>query len=339
MSFLNPEALFLLGLVVIFILTALYNFKKKNSLLRDFVSNAAFKVLGIRSGREIDFFKTALVTGALVFFILALAGPQWGEKFEPVDIKGIEIVFLLDTSNSMNAEDLKPNRLAVAKELISVIVDNLETDYVSLINFAGRAYVQCPLTVDYQAFKLMVEASTISPDEEQGTDFAQAFLLALRAFKSREKSTRIIIMITDGEDQEGQWQGFIQEIRNQNIIVFSVGIGVPAGAPIPIKDKEGNITGWKKDKKGEIVKTKLDENTLVQVAANTGGQYFRLSDPTGIEIFMANLKSFERNFLAQKVKLKKINRFQYPLIIGIILLLIESILSENKLQWKRKEKN
>jgi len=335
MSFKHPEAFFLLVVTALFVIVAVYNYKKKKKILKAFISTIAYKKLGVRSGGEIDFFKTSLVTAAMIFFIIALAGPQWGEKFESVDIKGIEMVFLLDTSNSMNAEDLVPNRLEVAKQLVMSIVDNLETDYLSLINFAGVAYVQCPLTIDYSAFKLMTEASVISPAEEQGTDFNEAFQLALKTFKSSKSDKRVIILITDGEDQEQKWQEFITEIKKQNIVIFTVGIGAPAGAPIPVRDKEGNVTGWKKDKKGDIVKTRLAEDTLIRVASYTGGQYFRLHDAAGIDTFVNNLESFERNVLTQRVKLKKIKRFHYPLIIGIILLFLELILSEKKLTWKK----
>ena len=336
MSFTNPEAFFLLIALALFIGVALHNYKKKKSMLKGFISTNAYKKLGVRSGGEIDFFKTSLVTIAMIFFILALAGPQWGEKFENVDIKGIEVVFLLDTSNSMNAEDLKPNRLEIAKQLVVNIVDNLTTDYLALINFAGVAYVQCPLTIDYEAFKLMAEASTISPSEEQGTDFSRAFQLALKSFENSKSDKKVLVLITDGEDQEAQWQSIIPEIKKQGIIIFAVGVGASSGAPIPIKDKEGNITGWKKDKQGNIVKTTLAENTLVQIASHTGGQYFRLTDATGIDVFVDNLKNYERNVLKKKVKLQKIKRFHYPLIVGIIILLLELILSERKLTWKEK---
>jgi Ca-activated chloride channel family protein len=290
----------------------------------------------VRSGGEIDFFKTSLVTLAMIFFILALAGPQWGEKFESVDIKGIEMIFLLDTSNSMNAEDLKPNRLEVAKQLVTSIVDRLSTDYLGLVNFAGAAYVQCPLTVDYEAFKLMTEASTISPEEEQGTDFKEAFQLALKSFESSKSNKKVVILITDGEDQEGQWQGYLPEIKKQGIIIFTVGVGAGSGAPIPRKDSEGNTIGWKKDKQGNMVKTRLDENTLIRIASQTGGQYFRLTDVEGISHFVKNLETFERNVLRKKVKLEKIKRFHYPLIVGILLLFFELLLSERRLTWKEK---
>jgi Ca-activated chloride channel family protein len=337
MKFSNPLAFVLFALLVLFIGVAIYNYKKKKKLLSGFISAFAYKKLGVRGGGEIDFFKTALVTLAMAFFILALAGPEWGEKFENVDIKGIEMLFLLDTSNSMNAEDLKPNRLEVAKQLIAGLVDNLRTDYVALVNFSGSAYVQCPLTIDYDALKLMVDASVISPAEEQGTDFSRAFELALKTYQKSRNEQRVIILITDGEDQEKKWQAFIPEFKKQKIIIFSVGVGAASGAPIPIKDKEGKLVGWKKDKQGNIVKTRLDEQTLRQVALRTGGQYFNLADSTGVEAILNKLKTFERRVLSQKVKLKKIKRFYIPLIIGIILLLLEMILSERKLSWQWKK--
>jgi Ca-activated chloride channel family protein len=336
MSFSNPEAFLLLLFLVPLVFLFFYNFRKKKKLLDQFYSETAHKKLSFRSGRDIDFFKASLIALALVFFITALAGPEWGEQFENVDIRGVEMVFLLDTSNSMNAEDLKPNRLEVAKQLIINIITDFNTDYVSLINFAGIAYIQCPLTIDYEAFKLLTQASTISPDEEQGTDFSSALKIALKSFKSTKESKKVIILITDGEDQEGLWPEIISELKKQNIIIFTVGVGVSSGAPIPLKNKEGEIIGWKKDKKGNIVKTRLDENVLIQIASRTGGQYFRLTDVTSIDIFINNLKTFERSILSKRVKLKKIKRFHYPLILGIILLIIEMILTEKQLKWKKK---
>ncbi len=335
MTFTHPEAFFLLALVGLFALTALYNFRKKKKLLNSFISSTAYKRLGVRGGGEIDFFKTSLMTLALVFFILALAGPQWGDKFESVDIRGIEMIFMLDTSYSMNAEDLKPNRLDVAKQLVNGIVDNLETDYVSLVNFAGAGFVQCPLTIDYEAFKMLVNASVISPGEEQGTDFGEAFRVALETFAKSKSDKKFAILITDGEDQEQKWEESLGQFKEQGIIVFTVGIGVPDGAPIPVKAKDGTVTGWKKDKEGNIVKTRLDENTLIQVAAATGGQYFRLTDVAAVDIFIKNLKKFERSVLKQRVKQQKIKRFHYPLLVGLILLFIELLLSDRRIKWKK----
>ncbi len=335
MSFANPEAFYLLFILIPLALLMVANFKKKKELLSEFMSEKSFNQLGFRSGREVPFMKSILVLVSTGFFITALAGPRWGEKFENLNVKGIEIIFLLDTSFSMNAEDIKPDRFNVAKDLINTIVENLETDYVGLINFSGIAHVQCPLTMDYEALKSLTEASEISPPEEQGTDFYEALSLALRTLKISANSNKIIFLITDGEDQEGRWEEIIKDIKSEKLVVFTIGIGIPLGAPIPVKDKTGSMTGWKKDNEGNMVRTKLNEKVLRKISAETGGSYFRLTDTAGIRVLIENLKSFEKSVLRKKIRSVKIERFHYPLAIGIILLLLELFLIEKKIKWKR----
>ena len=335
MSFSNPSYFFLFLLVIPLTTLMLINFKRKREILAGFMSEKSFNKLGMRSGREVPLMKSLLIVFAFIFFVAALAGPRWGEKFENLNIKGIEMIFLLDTSFSMNAEDIKPDRFVVAKNLINTIVDNLETDYVGLIKFSGTAHVQCPLTIDYEAMKLLTEATEISPPEEQGTDFYEALNLALKAGRISSNSNKIIFLITDGEDQEGRWEDILKEIKSEKLIVFPIGIGIPSGAPIPLKDESGNMKGWKKDNEGNMVRTKLNEVVLRKIASETGGQYFRLTDSAGMEILLHNLKTFERSVLRKKVRSVKIERFHYPLSIGIILLLIELLLIEKKIKWKR----
>ncbi len=337
MIFANPIALFLLLLLIPFTLLVIWNYRKKQRLLREFVSETAAARIVVRGGREIDFFKSALLLLAFCFFILALARPQWGERFESLDIRGLEIVFLLDSSASMNAEDLQPNRLEVAKNLIATIVDTLKTDLVSLVNFAAVAYVQCPLTIDYEAFKLMALASQVSPAEEQGTDFAKGFTLALSLFKKSRGSQKLLVLITDGEDLENNWPDALKELQKQKITIFTVGVGIPAGAPIPILDQNGKTSGWKKDAQGNIVKSRLDEGTLIKIASTCQGQYYRLSSGAGIKPFIGMLKNYERKLLAQKVKSKKIERFQYPLLLAVMLLVFEMALSDRKITWRKKQ--
>jgi Ca-activated chloride channel family protein len=335
MSFANPVALFLLLLLIPFTLLVIWNYRKKRQILREFMSETAEARIVVRGGREIDFFKSALLLAAFTFLILALARPQWGERFENLDIRGLEIVFLLDTSASMNAGDLQPSRLEVAKNLIATIVDTLKTDMVSLVNFAAVAYVQCPPTLDYEAFKLMALASAASPGEEQGTDFAKGFTLARRMFRNSRSSQKVLLMITDGEDQEKLWTESLKELQKQKITMFTVGVGVPGGAPIPILDENGKTTGWKKDRQGNIVKSQLDEATLVRIAADCGGQYYRLSDASGIGPLIGILRAYERQQLSRKVKSRKIERFAYPLLLAILLLAGEMALSDRRITWRK----
>lgn len=335
MTFAYPTVLFLLFLLVPFAILAVRNFNKKRQILREFISETAASAVVVRGGREIDFFKTTLLLAVLCFLILALARPQWGERFESLDIRGLEIVFLLDTSASMNAEDVQPSRLEVAKNLIAAIVDSLRTDMVSQVNFAAVAYVQCPPTLDYEAFKLLALASAPSPGEEQGTDFAKGFALAGRMFRDSRSSLKVLIMITDGEDQEQGWPAAVQELQKKQITVFTVGAGVPGGAPIPILDESGKTMGWKKDRQGGIVKSQLDETTLIRIAADCGGQYYRLSSAAGIAPLIQILRAYERQQLSRKVKSKKIDRFAYPLLLAVLLLVVEIALSDRKITWRK----
>jgi Ca-activated chloride channel family protein len=337
MTFANPAVLFLLLLLIPFTRLVIWNYRKKQQLLRGYISETAAARMVVRGGREIDFFKSALLLPVLFFLILALARPQWGERFESLDIRGLEIVFLLDTSSSMNAQDIQPDRLEVAKDLIAKIVDALKTDLVSQVNFAAVAYVQCPLTIDYEAFKLMTMASQVSPAEEQGTDFSRSFTLALSLFKKTRGSQKLLVLITDGEDLENNWPAALKELQKEKITVFTVGVGIPAGAPIPILDQNGKTSGWKKDAQGNIIKSRLDEGTLVKIASTGQGQYYRLNAMAGIAPFIGILKTYERKLLAQKVKSKKIDRFQYPMLLAIILLVSEMVLSDRKITWRKKQ--
>ena len=335
MTFAYPAVLFLLLLLVPFAILAAYNFRRKREILSGFIAEAAQAATVVRSGREIDFFKSALLLASFAFLILALARPQWGERFESMDIRGLEIVFLLDTSASMNAEDLQPSRLEVARNLVAAVVDALRSDMVSQVNFAGAAYVQCPPTLDYEAFKLLALASPISPPEEQGTDFAKAFTLGLSLFRSSRSSQKVMILVTDGEDQEQGWPGAVKELQKRRITVFTVGVGAAGGAPIPIRDKEGRTTGWKKDAQSNIVRSRLDEETLARIAADCGGQYYRLGDAAGIAPMVGILRAYERRQLARKVKSRKIDRFYYPLLLAVLLLAVEMALSDRRISWRK----
>ncbi|HDP95586.1 MAG TPA: VWA domain-containing protein [Candidatus Aminicenantes bacterium] len=333
MQFSNPSALWLLALLIPFIFLAIASSRLRNRWLAEFFSSRARSKMVVRGGRELDVFKTLLLTLSLGFLILALAGPEWGERYEPLEVRGTEMVFLLDTSRSMAAADLRPSRLESARQLIIMAADTLATDYVSLIHFAGRAVVQCPLTVDYEAFKLMVLASEISPAEEQGTNLAAALDLAIKMLDTQDTAQRVMVLITDGEDQEGGWQERASQLKERGIVVFAVGVGAPEGAPIPLRSENGEVTDWKRDQQGRMVRTRLDEEPLKHLARETGGRYFRLLDPGDTDHFVTVLKTFERRIIQRKVRRVRVPRFQYPLGVGIILLFLEMALTTRRIRW------
>jgi len=335
MSFANPEALALFFLLIPFLVLAVTNFRRKKQLLHRFVSPTAFGKIGFAAGREIPVFKTLLVTIALAFFILALSGPQWGERYEILEIRGTEMIFLLDTSLSMNAQDLSPSRLEAAKNLVVNVVREFETDFVSLITFAGSAHVQCPLTIDHDAFILMAQAARVSPPQEQGTNLAAAFEFALNAFERKREDHQLIVLISDGEDHSEKMEPLIDELEEREVVVFTVGVGSVQGAPIPLKNEAGEVTGWKKDREGNMVNSRLNDQLLQRIASRSGGMFFRLDDLQGIDYFLQQMQKYGREVINKRTRLTRINRFYYPLILGIIFLIADLLIGERKIKWKR----
>lgn len=219
-------------------------------------------------------FALILITTAAV--LLALANPQIGSKLEKAQRKGVDIVIALDVSNSMLAQDIQPSRIERARQSISRLIDELENDRIGLIVFAGKAYTQLPITTDYAAAKMML--STVGPGmvPVQGTAIGQAIDLASVSFKN-EKSGKAIIIITDGENHDDDAIEKATEAAKAGIRVYTIGMGLAEGGPIPVY-KDGEITGFKKDKAGSTIITRLDETMLTKIAEAGNGIYVRASN-------------------------------------------------------------
>lgn len=258
-------------------------------------------------------------TASIFFFIIALARPQAGTRLEPVKIKGSDLYIAIDLSQSMKAEDIKPNRLERAKIDARELIHSLNGDRVGLILFAGDAFVQCPLTTDYDAILSLI--NTIDPDSTvaAGTSLAAPMEVALKSLKTEQDTYSLLLLLTDGEDTVGEMEKPLKELKRRGIKVFTIGIGKKEGVPIPLFDQNGNRVGYKKDKHGKVVITMLDEVTLRWLAEITGGYYFRAGD-TFDEI--KRFKSTLDNLMKREYEMKKFTvyeeRYQIFLIIGLI---------------------
>jgi len=209
------------------------------------------------------------------FLVLAAMRPQIGTKLEKVKRKGIDIVFSLDVSKSMFAEDLKPDRLSNAKSEIKSFVNHQTDDRIALTVFSGDAFLMCPLTTDYDAFLMFLASANPSIISEPGTDIAKAIKISQTGFIDDQPRYKAIILITDGEQTaSGDPVAAAQNAKKTGIKIFTIGIGTPTGSPIPVKDNADNIVGYKKDQTGAIVTSKLDEQTLSRIADATDGKYF-----------------------------------------------------------------
>jgi Ca-activated chloride channel family protein len=274
-------------------------------------------------------FKQALIVIAVVFTVLALAEPQWGYHFEEVVRKGVDLMLVVDVSNSMLAQDMKPNRLERAKRKIYDLLKTAQGDRIGLVIFAGRAALIVPLTLDYQAIYQFLE--TLSPDliPVQGTDLSGALKLAVKSFKD-PKTSKAIMVFTDGEDFQENLEGDIKTLKEEKIPLYIMGFGSPEGAPIPLPKGEG---GFKRDDAGDVVITKLDEKGLASLALATEGKYVRsvTGDDDINELYVKGLKGAitGSEIKASKKRVYE-SRFQWPLGICLLLLFFEMILGENK---------
>ena len=265
-----------------------------------------------------------------IFLALSLAGPRWGSLFQEIHRRGIDVVIAVDVSASMLAEDVKPNRLTQAKRELTLLIDGLEGDRVGLVAFAGAAFLQCPLTLDYGAARTLLDL--IGPDliPRPGTDLAAALRQALDAFPRGLHQYKAIVLLTDGEDHSGALDAAVSRAAEEGVRIFPVGFGSPQGEIIPLRDESGNLSGYKKDKNGQTVLSKMDEKALRDMAEKTGGTYFPASRGE-IEVprLLTAFRQMEKRSLESRVYGQLENRYRWPLWLAIGLLLLEFLVPES----------
>lgn len=338
LRFAHNEFLFLLGLIPLFIVFYYLVFKWKKRAMRRFGSLELVEKLSRSTSRSKQIVKATLIILGILFMTLALARPQIGTRLEEVKREGVDIIVALDVSLSMLAEDIKPNRLAKAKHEISAFIDMLEGDRIGLIAFAGQAFVQSPLTLDYGAAKTFLDIMDPSLVPEPGTNLSDAIALAMKNFESQERKYKVLVLITDGEDHGDNPVKMAELADKEGVVIYTVGIGSPKGVPIPLYDERGNQKGFKKDRRGEIILTKLDALTLEKIALTSGGKYYQsATGDVKLELVYDQISKMEKKELASMKFSQFEDRFQYILILAIILLLVEVFISERKkvkVEWR-----
>lgn len=272
---------------------------------------------------------------ALSAIIFAAAGPQTGSKIEKVKRKGIDLMICLDVSNSMMAMDIKPNRIERAKQSINRLMDNLEGDRVGIIIFAGKAYSQLPITTDYAAAKMFIETINTNIIPTQGTAIAEAIELAMNGF-GESKHNKAIVIITDGEDHEGNVLEQAELAVKKNITIYTIGMGLPEGSPIPVY--QGNVqTGYKKDRDGNTVMSKLDETLLQRLASVGKGMYVRATtSETGLGKIFDDIGKIQKSEIEEKQFSDYEDQFQYFLGLALLLLVLDLFVFERKTRWLKR---
>ena len=331
-----PYFIFFALVIPILFLLAIHYRRRREKLFRQIADPGLLeKLLSSYSANKVRL-RLYLHFISYVFIIFALIGFEVGTKYEQVKISGVDIVVALDVSASMNAEDIKPSRLEKAKHEIATFLDQLGGDRVSLVIFAGQAFIQCPMTTDYSAVLMFLDAVTTHTTTSAGTDFSEAMDVIAQAFtKSRTdngstSAGKAAVIFSDGEDHNPDSPNMIESFKKQNIKVFAVGIGGINAVPIPIYDESGNLKDFKKSG-GTIVTTKLEETFISQLASETGGAYYSAST-SEIEVrkIYRDIAKLEKSENSDYQFTEFENRYQWFLSIAFMILCADLMFHNRK---------
>ncbi len=329
MRFGDPQAFWLLLLVPLLVVFTIWAHHRKRRALAIFGRPAMVAKLTSATSRARQGIKAALAIGGFAFLSLALVQPQFGTKTELLRRRGVDIIIALDTSLSMLAEDISPNRLQRALYEIEGLIDQLKGDRIGLLAFAGRSFTLCPLTLDYAAAKLFLGTVDEDTIPDQGTAIAEAIRSAVRSFGSHGQKYKVLILITDGEGHGGDPLAAAEEASQAGVRVFAVGVGTPEGELIPV-GHEGP-KAYLKDRRGNIVKTRLDEATLARIAEITDGVYIRAqAGGVGVEEAYAHISRMEKRDLGSRKYTQYKHRYQWPLGLALLCFFSEALLSDRR---------
>lgn len=280
-----------------------------------------------RRGRD----RYLLLGLAFVFVLFALLRPQWGEEKKKLTRKGVDVIFLLDTSLSMLAQDVKPSRIAKATTEIKSFVKKLQGDRVGLIPFAGSSFLQSPLTLDYSAFFLFLEAVDVGFIPEPGSALSDALSNAIRSFPKGEKKYRVVVVFSDGEFHGENLESVLKQAGAEGVRVYAVGLGTSEGEPIPLKAEKGKVVGYKKDGSGQVVITHLDDRLLTDMAKRTGGLYFPATGAEQeINLIYQDMQKLGKKEFKEKLMTEKEDHYQLFLAMGTLMLLVSLFVTERQ---------
>ena len=323
--FANSEYLYLLALIPLLVVILAFVSHRRKRLLARFGNTELVRELIPDFSRSRLRLKALLYLTALTLLIFAAARPQLGSKLREVKAEGVEMMLVVDVSNSMLAEDFEPNRLERTKYAINKLFEGLQQERVGLVAFAGEPKVQLPITSDYRMAQAFAKRLSPTLVAEQGTDVGKALELAMLSFSSQSERSRVIVLITDGENHEADAVAVAKKAAEMGIRIYTIGIGTPEGAPIMVGGE------YLTDENGDMVVSKLDEKILQEIAQKTGGAYVRATKQSiGLKEIVDRLKQLDESDLATTRFEAFDEQYQYPLVVALLLLLIEWIILDRR---------
>ena len=266
----------------------------------------------------------------VALIVVALSRPQWGSEIEIVEQRGVQLMVVLDVSRSMLSEDVKPTRLDRAKLEISDLISQLKGDTVGIVLFSGASFIQFPLTADYATARTYLSSAGPHAITRQGTAIGEAIATAMGGFNDLRVSQKVIIIMTDGENHEGDPFEAAGEAAAEGAVIYTVGFGSPEGVPVPAYDEQGNVIGYRQDAEGQPVLSRLDEGALQRIAEAGGGRYFRADTPGAMGGLIGEVESLQDESLQSELNERKVERFQIFLLAGALSLLLAELLIKSR---------
>lgn len=327
MDFSSSYLLFGLILIPVLIILFFIFWRDKMRRLEAFGDMSLLKKLIPENIWERQKIKMILRTVVLLFLIFAIAGPRFGTKLMNIKRHGIDVIIAVDTSLSMLAEDIAPSRMKNAKVSLSRLISRLDGNRIGIIAFAGQSFLQCPLTLDNTAVRMFLDEVSVGMIPQGGTDISSVINLALNTFPAKERKYKALVILTDGENHDSDPLKIADEAKKQGIVIYTIGYGTSEGEVIPIRDANGSLIDYKKDRDGKTVVTKLDDSLLKKIADITNGRYYH-SDGSDVVVdrVAEEINGLETKELSSKVTNRLEERFYYFVAVALILLIIELFL-------------
>lgn len=288
--------------------------------------------LGASTNRTIRFARLSLWFVGIALIIFALARPQWGSEIEIVEQRGVQLMVVLDISRSMLSQDVKPTRLDRAKLEISDLISRLNGDTVGIVLFSGASFIQFPLTADYTTALTYLENANPKAISRPGTVIGEAIGTAMSGFNDHRVSQKIIIIMTDGENHEGDPVEAARQAAEAGAVVYTVGFGSPEGSRVEIYDGQGNVIGHRQDTEGRPILSRLDDGALKRIAEAGGGRYFRADDPVSLSGLIDEIEAFQDEAVQSELSERRVERFQLFLLLAALALFSAEILTDRRLR-------
>ena len=336
MTFATPQFLFALVALPALMAFARWVWARRAAALLRIGDPVLIERLSTGGSRTMRLARLALWFVGVALIIVALSRPQWGSEIEIVEQRGVQLMVVLDVSRSMLSQDVKPTRLDRAKLEISDLISRLRGDTVGIVLFSGASFIQFPLTADYATARTYLSSAGPHTITRQGTVIGEAIATAMGGFNDQRVSQKVIVIMTDGENHEGDPIEAAREAAAEGAVIYTVGFGSPEGVPVAVYDEHGQVIGYRQDAEGRQVVSRLDEVALQSIAEVGGGRYFKADTPGAIGGLLDEVDSFQDESVQSELSERRVERFQGFLLAGALSLFLAGVLTDRLLITSRR---